>query len=91
MTDPVRALAAASETANRREARVEWVRATVAALREAQRAMDARCGEAVDRLSECDFERLCEEEGAKVAAIRAQIDDVIERDMWPRELYFGCV
>jgi hypothetical protein len=75
--------------AQRVATRFAWVRETVNAWHEAQRAMDARCTEAVMRLSEEDFERLCDEEGAKVAAIRAQIDDVIERDLWPRHLYWG--
>jgi hypothetical protein len=30
-------------------------------------------------------------EEAKVHAIRAQIDAVIERDLWPRELYWGGI
>jgi hypothetical protein len=45
--------------------------------------------EAVDRLSEEAFERLFQAEEAKVDAIRAQIDAVIERDLWPPELYWG--
>ena len=90
--DPVRALiAAASETANRRAARVAWVHATTAAWREAQRAMDQRCCEAVDRISEEAFEALFREEQAKVDAIRAPLIAVAERDVWPRHLYFGCV
>jgi len=92
MTDRVRALlASASETADRRAARVAWVRATMATLREAQRDMDRRCDAALDRLSDDEFEALCDEEQAKLDAIRAPIDDVVERDLWPRELYFGCV
>src|SRR3954447_20373731 len=70
-------------------ARTAWVRETMAKLRNAQRAMDDRCDEAVERLSEEAFERLCDAEQAKVDAIRAQIDAVIERDLWPRHLYFG--
>jgi hypothetical protein len=60
-------------------------------LSEAQRARDERCGEAVDRLSEEEFERLCDEEQAKVDAIRAQLDAVIDEDRWPRDLYFGGI
>ena len=43
----------------------------------------------LERLDEEEFERLFDEEEAKVEAIRAQLDAVIERDEWPRELYFG--
>jgi predicted ATPase with chaperone activity len=71
--------------------RCAWVKEKIAALREAQRARDERCGEAAERLSEEEFERLCDEEQAKVDAIRAQLDDVIERDEWPRELYWGNI
>jgi hypothetical protein len=71
--------------------RCAWVRATVDAWREAQRAMDARCTEAVMRLSEEAVHRLFEEEQAKVAAIRAPIDAVVERDVWPRHLHFGGI
>jgi len=89
---PVHALlAAASETANRRDVRVAWVHATTAAWREAQREMDERCCEAVDRLSEQAFHALFQEEQAKVDAIRAPLIAVAERDVWPRHLYFGCV
>ena len=88
--DPVRALiAAASEIADRRAARVEWVRATMAACREAQRAMDERCREAVFQLSEEAFEALCDEEQAKIDAILAPLIAVKERDLWPRELYWS--
>jgi hypothetical protein len=72
-------------------ARTAWVRETMAAWAEAQRAMDDRSGEAVERVSADEFERIFDEEQAKVDAIRALIDDVIERDVWPRELYWGGV
>jgi dissimilatory sulfite reductase (desulfoviridin) alpha/beta subunit len=71
------------------KARVAWVRETVAKWAEAMRRRDDRCGAAVDRLSEEAFERLCDEEEAKVEAIHAQLRAVIERDEWPRELYWG--
>ena len=82
-------LAIASLPAKRIEARAAWVRTTCAALRQAHRDMDATCTAAVDRLSDEAFERLCAAEQAKVDAIRAQIDDVVERDLWPRELYWS--
>jgi hypothetical protein len=82
---------AAFEPANRKSARQAWAIRTTAAWREAQRQMDDRCTEAVDRLSEEAFERLFEAEEAKVDAIRAQIDSVIDRDLWPKELYWGGI
>ena len=84
-------LAAAVRPAECKAARAAWVRKTAAALRKAQRQMDDRCTEAVDRLSEEAFERLFEAEQAKVEAIRAQLETAAERDLWPRELYRGCV
>ena len=73
------------------KARCTWVKATVAKLCEAQRQMDEVCRAAVERLGEEEFNRLFDEEEAKVAAIRAQLDAVIEHDEWPRELYFGGI
>lgn len=75
----------------RKAARIGWVKETVKALRAAQRQMDERCMEAAERLSEEEFERLCDQEQAKVDAIRAELDAVIEHDRWPRELYFGRI
>jgi hypothetical protein len=75
----------------RKAARIAWVKQSVAALREAQRQMDARCTEAVDRLDEDAFNRLFEAEQAKVDAIRADIDAVVEHDKWPREMHFKCI
>ena len=75
----------------RTAARVAWIKESIAALREAQRRMDERCLEACDRLSEEEFERLFDEEQAKVDAIRAPMDEVIERGVWPRHLYFGGI
>ena len=84
-------IAAAREPADRKAARAAWAKATAAAWREAQRQMDERCSEAVDRLSEEEFERLCDEEEAKVDAFRAPLKAVAERDVWPREMYFGGI
>jgi hypothetical protein len=73
------------------KARVAWVRETAAKWHEAMRAMHEKCCEAVGRLSEAAFERLCDEEQAKVDALRAPLDAVIERDEWPRALYWGKI
>jgi hypothetical protein len=92
----IKALAAGLQTTDsdewrRKAARIAWVKETTAAWLEAMRAMDDRCTEAVERLSEDAFDRLFDAEQAKVDAIRAEIDAVIERDLWPRHLYFGGV
>ena len=90
--DTIRALlAAARQSADRKQARGDWVRKTAAAWREAQRQMNQRCGEAVEHLSEEEFERLCDQEEAKVDAFRKPLKDAAERDVWPRALYFGDV
>ena len=51
--------------------------------------MDDRLGEAVERLSEAEFERLCDAEMAKVDAMMAQLRAAVDEDRWPRELYRG--
>jgi hypothetical protein len=73
------------------KARCAWVKKTLDAWHAAQQHMDEVCTEAVTRLSEEEFNRLFEAEEAKVAAIRAQIDAVIERDEWPREMHWKCI
>ena len=72
-------------------ARSAWVEETVAKWRAAQRAMDRRCQAAVSRMSEEEFERLCDEEEKKVEAFRGPLKEAAERDVWPRHLYFGGV
>lgn len=70
-------------------ARTAWVREIMARLADAQRQMDDRCTAAVDRLDEETFNFLFDAEQAKVDAIRAQIDAVIEHDRWPKHLNRG--
>jgi len=90
MADTVRALlASAGRLAECKAAREAWIRETADAWLAAQLAMDERCTAAVTRLSEEEFERLFEQEEARVKAVRAPLDAARERDMWPRELYFG--
>jgi hypothetical protein len=84
-------LATASEPAERIAARQAWVRETATALRAAQRAMDDRCDAAVGRLSEEAFARLFDEEQAKVKAFLLPLRAAAERDVWPRELYWGGI
>lgn len=92
MNDIIRKLlAAASAPAERKAARAAWVKATAAQWREAQRQMDERLTAIVEQVSEAEFERLFDEEEAKVEAFRQPLMDVAERDVWPRELYFGGI
>jgi hypothetical protein len=84
-------LASAGRVAECKEARAAWVKETAAAWREAQRQMDDKCTDAVERLSEEEFERLCDEEEAKVDAFRKPLKDAAERDVWPRELYIAGI
>ena len=69
--------------------RVAWVKGTVAALAEAQRRMDERCMAAVNRVSEEEFNRIFDEEQAKVCAILDQLNAVRDYDQWPPELVWG--
>ncbi|MGE5563029.1 MAG: hypothetical protein ACM3ZV_06925 [Bacillota bacterium] len=71
------------------KARVAWVRETVEALREAQRHMDERCMAAVDRVPEAEFNRIFDEEQAKVSAILDQLNAVRDHDRWPEHLRCG--
>jgi hypothetical protein len=82
-------LATAHQPADRRAARIAWVKETLAKWREAQDEMDDRCCEAVGRIDEEAFERLCDAEQAKVDAIMKAVKDAAERDLWPRELYWS--
>jgi hypothetical protein len=73
------------------KARVAWVSETMAAWGEAQRRMDERCRAVAELVSEDEFNRIFDEEQAKVDAIRAQIEAVIRGDRWPPALYFGGI
>jgi hypothetical protein len=77
-------------------ARCAWARETVAALRAADRKVDAaweRIFDALpDELSDEELEAIPEPpEQAEVDAIHAQIRAAIDEDRWPRELYFGGI
>jgi hypothetical protein len=50
-----------------------------------------RCCAAVDRVSEAEFNRIFDEEQAKVSAILDQFAAIRQRDEWPPEIYFGGV
>jgi hypothetical protein len=81
-------LATASEPARRMARRQAWVMKTHATWCRAMREMDDKCMEAVDRLTEEEFDCLFDQEEAKVDALRTLLDDVIERDKWPREMHW---
>lgn len=73
------------------KARVAWVRETVEALKEAHRHRDERCMAAVDRVPEEEFERICDEEQAKVCLFLDQLQAARDHDRWPAHLYFGGI
>ena len=72
-------------------ARTAWVTETLAAWAKAQREMDDRCSEAVERLSEEEFEHLFDAEQAKVSALLDQLRAAADHDRWPKELYWGGI
>lgn len=51
--------------------------------------MDGRPTAIVGEVSGQEFERLCDEEQAKVDAIRVEIEDVAKNGRWPGHLYWG--
>lgn len=88
MKHPVQALlASAARLPDCIARRSAWVDQAGTACLEAQQRMDERCTGPVDRLCEEEFERLFEEEQAKVDALRRPLQTAAERDLWPRELY----
>ena len=77
-------------------ARAAWVREIMAKLRAAQKKADDAWMAAVAALpddhSDEELQAIPEPpEQAELDAIRAEIDAVVEKDQWPRELYFGKV
>ena len=83
---------------HRKAARGAWVRKVMAKLRAAQRKLDSAWDRTLaalpDDLSDEELEALHlpdPPEQAELDALRALIDAVVERDLWPRELYWGCV
>jgi hypothetical protein len=99
--DIIRMLQAGAHTADaaewrRKAARAAWGKEIAGALYAAQTMADA----AWDRLMQALPEDATEEEveavqpppeQAAVDAIHAQIDDMMERDKWPRHLYWGGI
>jgi hypothetical protein len=89
------ALLEADEPADPRKAmRWRWVHATAKAWVDAQRRCEAAWDELVKDIpeEEIDDAELPEPpEEAEVNALWAQLNDVIQDDRWPRELYFGGI
>jgi uncharacterized protein YPO0396 len=79
------------ERRERRLARAAWIKKTLADWHDALRQMEERCCATVDRLTEEEFTRLFEAEQAKVDAFLKPLRDAAEKDLWPRELYFGRI
>ena len=70
-------------------ARIAWAWDAADRCHAAQRALELRCFTAAQRLDEAAFNRLFDKEQAKIDALHAQLMAVIERDLWPRELYWS--
>ena len=95
----LRALLAADESADPRQAeRWRWLHRTAAAWQDAQR----RCTAAWDRLFTVLPGGLSDEaldaldlpeppEQAEEDALWGQLNDVIQKDLWPKELYWGGI
>ena len=84
-------LAGAGKVAQCKAKRLAWARHAAERWLAAQTAMDERCTEAVGRLSEEEFERLCEEEEAKIERFRGPLIEARDQDKWPWELYSGGI
>lgn len=78
-------------------ARVAWVKETMAKWRDAQERCDAAWDRLIAPYAHLDDEALEAldlpepPEEAEVNAIYAQLRAVIDRDEWPRDLYFGGI
>lgn len=91
------ALLEADEPADPRKAmRRAWLHLTAAkwqdALRRSEAAWKRRFDELPDDISDEELEALDlldPPEEAEVNALWQQLDDVVQKDLWPRELYFG--
>ncbi len=73
-------------------ARYFWLRRSADAWQDSNR----RCNDAWGELVRDIPEELIDEvepppEQAEVDALWAQLNDVIQKDQWPRHLYFGCL
>ena len=94
-TDTLCAMLDAGEPADPcKAARYRWLRRTAAAWRDAMERSDAAWTELIrgipdDQIDEAEVPPPPEQ--AEVDRLWAQLSDVIQKDMWPRALYFGCM
>jgi hypothetical protein len=91
------ALLAADEPADDyKNVRWLWLRLTTMewlnAQRRAEAAWDALMAEVPDDLSDEELDALPEPpEQAEEDALWQQLDDVVQKDLWPKEMYFGGI
>src|SRR5437588_11995938 len=86
-------LLAADEPADpRKAARFSWLHRTTAAWQDAtRRCDDAWCALVRDMPEEVMDEPEPPPEQAEVDALWAQLNDVVQKDQWPREMHFKCI
>ena len=91
----LRALLAADEPADpHKAARWRWLHLTAARWQEATRRCNAAWGELVKDIPEDEIDEVElpePPEQAEVDALWGQLNDVIQKDLWPREMYFGGI
>ena len=95
----LRALLDADEPADPyKNVRWLWLQVTAAAWQDAMRrnhaAWDRMLAKLPDDISDEELEALDlpdPPEEAEVNALWAQLNDVIQKDLWPKELYFGGI
>jgi hypothetical protein len=89
----LRALLAADEPADpRKAARHRWLHETADKWQDATRRCDHAWGELVEDISESgidEVELAPPPEQAEVDALWAQLNDVVQKDRWPRDLYWA--
>ena len=97
--DTLCAMLGAGEPADpHKAARYRWLRETTAAWQEAHcrlnEAWDRALARLPDDISDEELEALelpDPPEQAEVDALWEQLNDVIQKDVWPREMYFKCI
>ena len=95
----LRALLAADEPADpRKNVRWLWLQVTAAEWQDAQRrcmaAWDRMMAQIPDDLSDEEVEALNlpdPPEQAEEDRLWAQLNEVVQKDLWPKELYFGGI
>lgn len=91
--DTLTALLSAGEPADpRKAARYRWLHRTTAEWQDTMRRCDAKWMELVrdipeELIDEVEIEPPAEQ--ATVDTLWEQLNDVVQKDMWPRHLYFG--